>query len=101
MPVELSDQQDVVNYLYEYVIKDTSTQSEVFELIDKEAHENIFIYPQCFRHCTIYTIINEGEDDIINFCDLRSGQEFEIKLKSNRGVKLWIGNNGEILEFYQ
>ena len=49
----------------------------------------------------MYTIINEGETDTVNFKDLRSNKELKVTVNASRGIKIWIDNKGEVLDIYK
>ena len=58
------------------------------------------VYPIPYENCTVYTIVNEGEDDSINFTDLASGAEIKMNVKGQRGCKIWIDKKGKLLGAY-
>jgi hypothetical protein len=48
----------------------------------------------------LYTIVNEGGDDVARFRDILSGSNVELEIPAQRGAKLWIGKNGSLLGAY-
>ncbi len=98
--LEIGDSLEVVAKLYEFALKEAGVSNQICCVTDKEVNPSILIYPIAYQDCTLYTLVNEGEDSSISFTDLATGTKVKAFVKGQRGAKLWIDKNGELLGAY-
>ena len=100
LPLELSKSDDAIGALYKMALAEANVVDEVLHVKNKEAHPNLLIYPISYDDCTLYTIVNEGTDDTVEFTDLASGKNITLSVPAQRGAKLWLGKDGKLLGAY-
>lgn len=100
LPLELSDSIEPLAELYRFAIKEAGITNTICKINEIDTKPNLMVYPIPYENCTVYTIVNEGEDDSINFTDLASGAEIKMNVKGQRGCKIWIDKKGKLLGAY-
>ncbi len=100
IPLETGNSLEAIEALYEFAMKQAGVSHPVFYLKERGASPNIMIYPIVYRDCVVYTIVNEGEDAIVEFTDLQSGVDIKVAVKRERGAKLWLDQRGRLLGAY-
>lgn len=97
-PVELSANMDAVAALYDYAIRKAEAQNDIYR--DVKCNPNVLFMAAAYEKCTVYTLINYGRDDRVQWTDSSSGRSFSLNLPKSSGCKLWISTDGEILQVY-
>jgi hypothetical protein len=100
LSLEIGDSLEVVAKLYEFAMKEAGVSNQICSVTDTEVNPSILVYPIAYQDSTLYTLVNEGEASSISFTDLASGARIRAFVKGQRGAKLWIDKNGELLGAY-
>lgn len=100
LPLELADSMEMLNELYRYALSLSGSSQRLFLPVEGDAQPGTLIYPISYRNCTAYTVVNEGTDETVRFVDLRSGARVSLRVKGQRGAKLWLGKTGDLLGAY-
>lgn len=97
-PVELSEDLEAVEALYRYAIRCAGAENGIYREI--RCNPNVLFLATAYEKCTVYTLINWGREDEVEWTDARSGARYRICLPESRGCKLWVAPDGEVLEKY-
>ena len=100
LPLELCDPIEPLAELYRYAIQEAGISNQLCRVIETIPQSNLMIYPIEYSGHVLYTIVNEGCDDVVHFRDIISGCNVELEIPAQRGAKLWIGKNGSLLGAY-
>ncbi len=97
-PLELSTNTDAMAACYRYAIQKAQAANTMFHLVD--GVPSILLHAASYENCTVYTLMNEGPKDSVTFTDLRSSKTYTVTLDTISSGKLWLDENGEILQVY-
>ena len=97
-PLELSTNTDAMAACYRYAIQKANAANTMYRLVNGST--NLLLHATSYEDCTVYTIMNEGPADAVTFTDLRSGVTYTVSLSTICSGKLWIDQQGEILQTY-
>lgn len=100
LALEIGDSLETVVRLYEFAVKEAGVSNQICCVTDTEVNPSVLLYPMVYQDCTLYTLVNEGEDTSISFTDLATGTKIKAYVKGQRGAKLWLNNKGELLGAY-
>lgn len=97
-PVELSANREAVAALYRYAIRSAGAENGIYREI--KCNPNVLFLATAYEKCTVYTLINYGREDRVDWTDNRSGERYRLHLPESRGCKVWIAPDGEMLQKY-
>jgi hypothetical protein len=98
IPLELSDQLDVVGRVYRYAMLRAGVSSPYETSCDDPG---ILISPTVLPEATLYVLTSESSETVpVQFRDRRSGAEFRITLAPGRAALLLAGRDGRVLAKY-
>ena len=100
IPMELTDSIEPLCKLYQFAINESGITNKICKIKNNTLKPNLLFYPVSYKACTVYTLVNEGNDDFIEFTDLSSNAKVKIFVNAQRACKIWISKNGQLLGAY-
>lgn len=97
-PLELSSNTDAMAACYRYAIKKAQAQNAMFRPL--EGPPSILLHASSYEKCTVYTLMNEGPADTVTFTDVRSNTTYTVTLGTICSGKLWVSEQGTILQTF-
>ena len=93
VPLELSDNLEVVGKAYRYALKAAGVAPVYSTAL---ADPGVMIAPTVFPKATMYVITSESNKPQVGFTDVRSGKAFAGKLEPGSAAILVVGTDGSI-----
>jgi hypothetical protein len=100
VPMELADSLEPLCKLYQLAINESGITNKICKIKNLTNKQNLLLYPISYKACTVYTLVNEGNDDFIEFIDLHSNAKIKMYVNAQRACKIWICKSGELLGAY-
>ena len=97
-PLEFSTNTEATVACYRYAIEKAQAHNTMYRLV--KGTPSILLQAASYEACTVYTFLNEGSADVITFTDLRSNRTYNVSLPTASSGKVWLNEQGEILQVY-
>ena len=101
LPAELADDKSLAAGLYREVLARTGLAAGTFTMTEGGENSAVLVRVQKFERSIVYTFVNEGEKATLRLTDHQTGAKLSCTIDAGRGVKVWLGLNGELLDSYQ